>query len=85
MCLPVVCNAVEDVTSEVAKNQGGAPLRPHEATKVVGEVLAELDRPSALKPQRLQRAIRAADLPRVEYRHRSGTAPSGASFSSLYP
>jgi hypothetical protein len=36
-------HAVEDFASEVAEAEGGEPLRPHEATKIIGEVLAKLD------------------------------------------
>jgi hypothetical protein len=36
-------HAVEDFANEVAEAEGGEPLRPHEATKIIGEVLAELD------------------------------------------
>jgi len=36
-------HAVEDFAAEVAEAKGGEPLRPHEATKIIGEVLAELD------------------------------------------
>jgi hypothetical protein len=36
-------HAVEDFASEIAEAEGGEPLRPHEATKIIGEVLAELD------------------------------------------
>ncbi len=36
-------HAVEDFASEVAEHEGGDPLKPHEATKIIGEVLAELD------------------------------------------
>ena len=36
-------HAVEDFAAEVAAAEGGEPLRPHEATKIIGEVLAELD------------------------------------------
>jgi hypothetical protein len=36
-------HAVEDFATEVAEAEGGEPLRPHEATKIIGEVLAELD------------------------------------------
>ena len=36
-------HAVEDFAAEVADAEGGEPLRPHEATKIIGEVLAELD------------------------------------------
>jgi hypothetical protein len=36
-------HAVEDFAAEVAEAEGGEPLRPHEATKIIGEVLAELD------------------------------------------
>ena len=36
-------HAVEDFATEVADAEGGEPLRPHEATKIIGEVLAELD------------------------------------------
>jgi hypothetical protein len=36
-------HAVEDFAAEVAKVEGGAPLPAHEATKIIGEVLTELD------------------------------------------
>jgi hypothetical protein len=36
-------HAVEDFAAEVADAEGGDPLPPHEATKVIGEVLAEID------------------------------------------
>ena len=36
-------HAVEDFAGEVAEAEGGEPLKPHEATKIIGEVLAELD------------------------------------------
>ena len=36
-------HAVEDFASEVAEAEGGDPLPAHEATKIIGEVLAELD------------------------------------------
>jgi len=36
-------HAVEDFAKETADAEGGEPLRPHEATKIIGEVLAELD------------------------------------------
>ncbi len=36
-------HAVEDFAGEVAEAEGGDPLPPHEATKIIGEVLAELD------------------------------------------
>ncbi len=36
-------HAVEDFAHEIADAEGGEPLRPHEATKIIGEVLAELD------------------------------------------
>ena len=36
-------HSVEDFASEVAKAEGGEPLPAHEATKIIGEVLAELD------------------------------------------
>jgi hypothetical protein len=35
--------AVEAFAGEVADAEGGEPLRAHEATKIIGEVLAELD------------------------------------------
>ena len=35
--------AVEGFATEVAEAEGGEPLRAHEATKIIGEVLAELD------------------------------------------
>jgi hypothetical protein len=36
-------HAVEDFAAEVAEAEGGEPLSPHEATKIIGEVLAEID------------------------------------------
>ena len=36
-------HSVEDFASEVAEAEGGDPLPPHETTKIIGEVLAELD------------------------------------------
>ena len=36
-------HSVEDFAAEVAEAEGGDPLPPHEATKIIGEVLAELD------------------------------------------
>jgi hypothetical protein len=36
-------HSVEDFASEVAKAEGGDPLTAHEATKIIGEVLAEID------------------------------------------
>ena len=36
-------HAVEDFATEVAEAEGGEALRAHEATKIIGEVLAELD------------------------------------------
>jgi len=36
--------SVEGFATEVAEAEGGEPLPAHEATKIIGEVLAELDR-----------------------------------------
>jgi hypothetical protein len=36
-------HSVEDFASEVAEAEGGEPLPAHQATKIIGEVLAELD------------------------------------------
>lgn len=36
-------HAVEDFAKEVAEAEGGEPLPAHEATKIIGEVLAALD------------------------------------------
>lgn len=36
-------HAVEDFAKEVAAAEGGDPLPAHETTKIIGEVLAELD------------------------------------------
>ena len=36
-------HAVEDFAAEVAVAEGGDPLPAHQATKIIGEVLAELD------------------------------------------
>ena len=37
-------HSVEDFAAEVAAAEGGEPLAPHQATKIIGQVLAELDR-----------------------------------------
>jgi hypothetical protein len=36
-------HSVEDFATEVAEAEGGDPLPAHEATKIIGKVLAELD------------------------------------------
>ncbi len=36
-------HSVEDFATEVAKAEGGEPLSAHETTKIIGEVLTELD------------------------------------------
>jgi hypothetical protein len=36
-------HSVEDFAAEVAKAEGGEPLSAHETTKIIGEVLTELD------------------------------------------
>ncbi len=36
-------HAVEDFSAEVAEAEGGEPLPAHETTKIIGEVLTELD------------------------------------------
>jgi hypothetical protein len=36
-------HAVEDFAAEVAETEGGDPLPAHQATKIIGEVLAEID------------------------------------------
>jgi hypothetical protein len=36
-------HAVEDFATEVAEAEGGEPLPAHQATKIIGEVLTELD------------------------------------------
>ena len=36
-------HSVEDFAVEVAEAEGGEPLSAHEATKIIGEVLTELD------------------------------------------
>jgi hypothetical protein len=36
-------HAVEDFAAEVAEAEGGDPIPAHQATKIIGEVLAELD------------------------------------------
>lgn len=36
-------HSVEDFASEVAEAEGGEPLSAHEATKIIGEVLAAVD------------------------------------------
>lgn len=36
-------HAVEDFATEVAEAEGGEPLPPHKATKIIGEILSELD------------------------------------------
>ena len=35
--------SVEDFASEVAEAEGGEPIPAHQATKIIGEILAELD------------------------------------------
>jgi hypothetical protein len=37
-------NAIDDFAAEVVEAEGGEQLPAHEATKVIGEILAELDR-----------------------------------------
>lgn len=37
-------HSVEDFAAEVAKAEGGEPLSAHETTKIIGEVLTELDK-----------------------------------------
>ena len=36
-------HSVEDFSSEVAEAEGGEPLTAHETTRIIGEILAELD------------------------------------------
>lgn len=36
-------HSVEDFAGEIAEAEGGEPLPAHKATKIIGEVLAELD------------------------------------------
>ena len=36
-------HSVEDFAAEVAEAEGGDPLPAHEATKIIGQVLAQLD------------------------------------------
>ena len=36
-------HSVEDFSAEVAQAEGGDPLPAHETTKIIGEVLAELE------------------------------------------
>ena len=36
-------HSVEDFAAEVAEAEGGEPLPAHKATKIIGEVLAEID------------------------------------------
>ena len=36
-------HSVEDFAAEVADHEGGDVLPPHEVTKIIGEVLAEID------------------------------------------
>jgi hypothetical protein len=36
-------HSVEDFAAEVAEAEGGDPLPPHKTTKIIGEVLAELE------------------------------------------
>jgi hypothetical protein len=37
-------HSVEDFSTEVAHAEGGEPLPAHETTKIIGEILTELDR-----------------------------------------
>jgi len=36
-------HSVEAFSAEIAEAEGGEPLTAHETTKIIGEVLAELD------------------------------------------
>ena len=36
-------HSVEDFAGEIAEAEGGDPLTAHETTKIIGEVLAELE------------------------------------------
>jgi hypothetical protein len=36
-------HSVEDFSAEVAEAEGGEPLPAHQTTKIIGEVLAELE------------------------------------------
>jgi hypothetical protein len=36
-------HSVEDFAAEIAEAEGGEPLSAHETTKIIGEILAELD------------------------------------------
>lgn len=36
-------HSVEDFATEVAEAEGGEPIPAHQATKIIGEILAELD------------------------------------------
>jgi hypothetical protein len=36
-------HSVEDFAKEVAESEGGEPLQAHKATKIIGELLTELD------------------------------------------
>jgi hypothetical protein len=36
-------HSVEDFSTEVAEAEGGEPMSAHETTKIIGEILAELD------------------------------------------
>jgi len=36
-------HSVEDFAAEVAEAEGGDPLPAHQTTKIIGEVLSELD------------------------------------------
>jgi hypothetical protein len=36
-------HSVEDFSAEVAEAEGGEPLPAHETTKIIGEILTELD------------------------------------------
>ncbi|MGH9155549.1 MAG: hypothetical protein ACRD1K_06895 [Acidimicrobiales bacterium] len=37
-------HSVEDFAAEVAEAEGGDPLPAHQTTKIIGEVLSELDK-----------------------------------------
>jgi hypothetical protein len=48
--------SVADFAAEVAEVEGGEPLPAHETTKIIGEVLSELDSSSAMPTTRSARA-----------------------------
>ena len=62
-------HAVEDFAAEVAEAEGGEPLSAHQTTKIIGEVLSELDPSVRPRADSARRRGRPAELRRVGVQH----------------